>query len=103
MTRSIWWLIVDSLATYRLTMLVVKDTITEPLRMWLGKPWSYGGTQASYSGVRWRTFQLTGCPWCISIWLAGGVVALTRLAPGVWQYAGMALALSALAGYLAER
>lgn len=32
MTRSAWWLTCDALAVYRLTLLVVKDTITEPLR-----------------------------------------------------------------------
>lgn len=103
MTHSAWWLTCDALAVYRLAILVTKDTITDPIRAWLGKPWSYGAAPGAYSGVRWRAFQLTGCTWCVSIWLAAAVVALTKFAPGAWQYGAMFLALSGVAGYLGER
>lgn len=105
MSRSLWWLTVDSLAVYRLTVLLTKDTITAPFRERLGLPWSHPGIPGPppYAGVRWMAFSWLSCAWCVSVWLAAGVVALTRFAPGAWQYAGMALALSGVAGYLAER
>jgi hypothetical protein len=103
MAHSFWWLTCDALAVYRLAILATKDSITDPLREWLGKPWAYGGSPHSYRGARWRAFQLTGCPWCMSIWFAAGVVALTKFAPSAWQYGAMFLALSGIAGYLSER
>lgn len=112
MTHSAWWLVVDALAVYRLTRLVVRDSITERAREWVRLMAYIGvdeqtGALLGWSGpggaaARW-TFQLVSCSWCMSVWLGAIVVALTATVPGVWQYPGMALALSAIAGYLAER
>lgn len=84
------------LAVYRLAILITKDTITASLR-------------GALSGAKDTTIkrptlaEFITCPWCVSIWLAAGVVALTRLEPTVWQYAAMGLALSGVTGFLAER
>jgi Protein of unknown function (DUF1360) len=130
LTHSVWWLVVDALAVYRLTVLTVRDTITAPLRERLrGMGWTQGTPSgptpfppgfhrpsrpriptsrpsllplARPAVARWL-FELVTCPWCVSIWWAAGVVLLTRFVPGVWQYAAMGLALSATAGFLAER
>jgi hypothetical protein len=83
-THEWWWLVVDALATYRLTILVTRDAITEPLR-------------------RGRRAIFWACTWCTSIWIAAVVVALTRFWPTEWQYPAMLLALSAVAGYMGER
>jgi hypothetical protein len=90
MTRSWWWLAVDALAVYRLAVLVTKDQVAEPLRQ-------------KVLARSERAFYFVTCPWCVSIWIAGGVVALTRFYPTEWQYAALALALSGVAGFLAER
>lgn len=108
MTHSFWWLLVDGLAVYRLTVLVVKDTITNPLRELAQRPWQREARKIaprvpSTRGARWWLSELSTCPWCVSVWIACGVVALTRLAPGAWQYAALVLACSALAGFLSER
>jgi hypothetical protein len=104
MPHSFWWLTVDALAVYRLVVLVVKDAITDPVRDWLGKPWSRPGQPfPAYSGGRWWTFKLVTCPWCVSVWLAAAVVFATRFMPGAWQYGAVLLALSGVAGFLAER
>lgn len=87
MTHSFWWLTVDALAVYRLAQLVGKDTITQPIR----------GASSE------RTTLFLTCPWCVGIWLAIAVVVLTALVPGAWQYAALALALSGVTGFLAER
>jgi Protein of unknown function (DUF1360) len=87
LTHSLWWLVCDALAVYRLAQLVGSDTITQPIR--------------DASSERMTLF-LT-CPWCVSIWIAAAVVALTALVPSAWQYAALALALSGVTGFLAER
>lgn len=113
MTHSFWWLLVDALATFRLTVLVTADAITDRWRDWIRRRgWTYDAGRPELPipvptmlGARFRALHtLVTCPWCISIWLAAGVVIVTRLVPDVWQYAAMALALSAVAGRLgAER
>lgn len=90
MTHGFWFLTCDGLATYRLATLVSRDYITWPIRQAI--------LRRSESA-----FQFVSCQWCTSIWLAAGVVALTRFWPSGWQYGAMALALSGVAGFLAER
>jgi hypothetical protein len=102
-THSFWWLIVDALAVYRLAILITKDTITEPLRdriIAMPKTWS---SPAERISPRPRLAAFITCPWCVSIWIAAAVVALTNFAPTPWQYAALGLALSGVTGFLAER
>jgi hypothetical protein len=110
MTHSAWWLVCDALAVYRLAVLITKDTITHPLRELAELPFrrqqkreAKEDKPPALSGFRWYLVELSTCTWCVSIWLAAGVVALTCLAPTVWQYGAVALTLSAVAGFLAER
>lgn len=44
--------------------------------------------------------ELVECPHCSSVWLGFGIVAAESLFPGVWGIAALALALSAVAGYI---
>jgi len=82
------WLVVDALATYRLARLIARDTILRPFRRWLAE---------KYEGV---LVELVGCIWCLSVWLAVGVVAATYFVPWWWSWPASALALSAVAGWL---
>jgi hypothetical protein len=117
MTHSAWWLTCDALAVYRLAKLITADTITEPLREKLrqaalrkdGRTIAADHEQgyaimdfAAKTKLAWL-FELVTCPWCVSIYAATAVVALTKFIPGIWQYPAMGLALSAAAGFLAER
>lgn len=88
---AVTWLIVDALAVYRLTRIVVRDTILAGFRSWLSD---------HYEGmlVEWLS-----CMWCLSVWMAAGVVALTWWIPLLWSYAATALAFSAIAGFLGDR
>lgn len=84
-------LAVGALAVYRLTRLVVTDEVARPLRQAVDAR-SDGGA---------GSYFIT-CPWCVSLWLGAGWVALRRLAPRTARTAGAALASSAVAGLLAS-
>jgi Protein of unknown function (DUF1360) len=107
-THSAWWLTVDTLATYRLAILLTKDTIMLWWRGLLERPLRVQQKRDPEAGLRlpsgwrWYLVELSTCMWCVSIWLAVAVVVLTRFYPAEWQYVGMVLALSAVAGFLGE-
>lgn len=91
-------MILDALAVARLTRLVVEDAITEPLRA-RAIVWAYGG-EREFTRARARLnitpschehddvvaeddcppkiATLVTCPWCSGIWLAAGVVLVSR-------------------------
>jgi hypothetical protein len=111
MTHSFWWLTCDVLAVYRLTLLIVKDTITEPIRRRLldfaKVTASTEATAMQMERPLWtnrygRAYELMTCVWCMSVWVAIVVVLLTKFAPSVWQYPCFGLALAGAAGFLAE-
>ncbi len=86
------WLLVDALATYRLTRLLVRDEITRRPRRWLAD---------HYEG--WAVY-LSTCMWCMSVWVAGAVVVvLTYFVPYGWSFVASVLAFSAVTGYLGSR
>lgn len=85
------WLVVDALAVYRLAVLVTADIVTDPGRQWAKRR------------LGMHVFDFVTCPWCVSMWAAAGVVALTRFVPSWWRYPAAGLAFSAVAGFLAER
>lgn len=108
MTHSAWWLVLDALAVYRLSVLVTRDLITDGLRKKLGQPWTIKAHDGSHmtragSGARYWLWQMCLCPWCVSVWLAVPVLLLTRYWPEGWQYGALLLALSGIAGFLEER
>jgi hypothetical protein len=83
------FILLDAGATYRLVRLACKDRITEPLRQAL--------KSRSMVAFDWLT-----CPWCVSVWIAAGVVALTYTQARWWLYAALGLTLSAVAGIVSE-
>lgn len=98
------WLTIDALAVYRLTILVTRDTITEPVRQWIraaGRT-TAGVPRPGRAAARW-IFDLVTCPWCSGVWIAGAVVLLTVYTPGGWKYAAYLLACAAVAGFLSEK
>jgi hypothetical protein len=86
---------------------VVSDTITAPLRQRLFG--SRPGVTSDLAGhrvqvaARPRLAQFITCPWCVSPYLAIGVVMLQALAPTACLYVTAVLAFSLVAGLLAER
>lgn len=84
----VWLLVLDALATFRLAILVTKDMVFEKPRQFVGR---FGDKPAYF----------IQCPWCTSMYLGAGVIALSRWW-GFWPYIAAVLAFSAVAGFLAE-
>lgn len=106
MTHSAILLILDALACFRLTRLVVEDTITQPVRdRLIGRAYANGrnmdGTKMEVA-ARPRLAELLSCPWCASPYVAVLIVALQTFAAGVCLYVSAVLAFSAVAGLLAR-
>lgn len=77
------WLI-DVLAVFRLSRLVARDQILDPVRERVEARSEFAG-----EGV--------ACVWCVSVWVAFGVRVLPRW---LWRWVRVPLALSAAAGLL---
>ena len=87
------WLLIDGLAVYRLSRLVTRDSL--PL---------IAGPRERVQD-RWpdrAVADLVVCPWCVSVWLAAGVLAARLLLPVPWSLLALVLAWSAVAGWLSE-
>lgn len=77
-----WLLLLVTVASYRLTRLVVEDSF--PPALWLRERL----TGESPAVARWRWVpewlsDLVSCRWCASVWVAGGVTLLTAVWIGV--------------------
>jgi len=110
---SPWFeLVVDVLATYRLTRLATADVISEPARMAVLRrvgaepppgeedPSAQQVVEAMDDPPRLAT--LVTCRWCAGMWIAGGVALARRAAPGPWDPVARGLALAAAAVLLAR-
>lgn len=85
-------LLLDGLAVFRLTRLITDDTIPfGRLRLRVEARWPNA----------WFT-ELATCPWCMSVWVAAGVLGAHALVPAWWPYAAAVLAFSAVAGLLSS-
>jgi hypothetical protein len=89
---------VDLLATYRLTLLIKDDKITEDLRGMVFSRYGEPGGEHSH-----KLSYLMACPWCLSMYFAAVAVLARRTAPRAWRPLSRVLALSALTGLLVER
>jgi uncharacterized protein DUF1360 len=86
-------LVVDFLATYRLTTLIKDDKITEDLRRMVFRRFGEPDEEHSH-----KVSYLLNCPWCLSVYFAAGVVVARHFRPRVWSPVAKVLALSALTG-----
>lgn len=83
--------LIDALAVARITRLITKDKIAEPLR----DRWA-----ARYVASDQMSYLIT-CPWCVSVYVALAVSAARAAVPG-WRYLARALASSQIAGLIAN-
>ena len=105
-------LVVDVLATYRLTRLATVDVISEPARMAVlrrvGAEPPAGQedptAQEVVEGLKDppRLATLVTCRWCAGVWIAAAVTAARVAAPRAWEPVSRGLALSASAVLLAR-
>lgn len=86
-------LVVDSLAVYRLTRLAITDTFppVRRARFAILQRWPEDSWQV----------ELGTCPWCLSVWIAAGVLLVRR--SRAWRALALVLAGSAVAGALSEK
>lgn len=107
MTYSAWWLAVNALAVYRLSILLSKDKITERFRKWV---WRRGyllvpqkhlpdrNIREPRPGLRGElgrlAYELVICPWCLSMWFAIETLIATELIPMIWRLPALVLAIS---------
>lgn len=90
-----FWIVIHSLAAYRLTRLITHDSLPPVKRMreyvldrWGDNPWS----------------ELADCPWCMGFWVSVGVTILASTpADTVWRWVAVPLAMSAIIGLIANR
>ena len=108
-------LLVDGLATYRLTRLATADIIVEPMRRSLVgrlvRAWQ-DPPEADVIRTAEETVEsledppklatLVTCRWCAGVWIAGGVVLARTVAPKAWEPVARAMALSAGAALFAR-
>lgn len=108
--------VVVALAAYRLTRVVVEDTISASFRAWL---WRHAYEPAGFDtrlerevsyrrhgrvGWVWeKAFQLATCPHCTGFWLSIGAFAAWLHGPA-WVRTGLlALAVSGIQSFISSR
>jgi Protein of unknown function (DUF1360) len=66
-------ILLEVLAAYRLTRLVVEDGLTAPVREWVWRRFPVESSRLGY---------VLSCPHCTGVWVAGLVVGVNVLVPG---------------------
>lgn len=91
--KSLIHLISLILSTYRLTKLVNEDYLLKDFRqkVWTRYP---KNTKIGY---------LFTCPWCMSIWMAAGLLLIKQASPKFYDELCLLLTASAVTGILNER
>lgn len=79
-------LIVVGLAVFRVTRLLVVDSITDPIRDFFAQ-WTF-------------TDELLACPWCAGFWVGVGATIVYAVNPDVAFWLSLPFAFSAVAGLL---
>jgi hypothetical protein len=83
-------LVLYVLAVMRVTRLINKDSITDPIRIAAMRRWGEESTQAYF----------LQCPWCVSMWLSliSAPFVLSALDLSLWLWPLLAFAASHLTG-----
>lgn len=108
-------LLLEALGVYRLTRLVTKDTITQPIRARIVR-FAYqlrdGETERDIPLAAWdrmveddddppKLAVLVTCRWCAGFWIAMLAVIARAVAPKAWQRVATVMTLSAAAALIA--
>jgi hypothetical protein len=94
-------LVTDALATYRLTRLIQRDTVTQPLRDLVFAHFPDPSDPATNQAK--NPAYLLVCPHCLSIYAATLITLGRIVAPRTTAAASRILALSAVTSIIAER
>ncbi len=86
-------LILEILATLRLTRLIIEDYLVDDIRQWILNKFP-NNTKVRYFFT---------CPWCVSIWVATGLLVIKRVYPEIYKELVTMLALSAATGIVYDK
>lgn len=86
-------IVILSLAVFRVTRLLIEDTILEPLR-----EKTIFKMHPTDSKIR----ELFTCPWCVGFWLSVMSVGMFYLWPAVILWLALPFAISAVVGLIAS-
>lgn len=92
--RALLSFFVDIVAVYRLTKLAIDDEIFADIREKVWEKYPPETTKIGY---------LFTCPWCMSIWMGGALLALRKLSPETADYVSGVLTASAATGIAFSR
>lgn len=92
---SPWLAILSFLAAARITRIITRDSITQPLRTWL----------VNRLGIDSKWSELLQCDWCMGVWVATAVTGAAWAWGGHWWigWPMYALAAAQVTGWLASR
>jgi hypothetical protein len=62
-------ILVASLITYRITRFLISDSLIATPRIWLHQV-----LLGRVGRVRQKVYELINCPYCLSVWIAAGVI-----------------------------
>lgn len=95
--------ILDLLAVHRLTRLITRDQITEPLRETIEKEIGTAVTAKIISqNTADKLIYLMGCDWCASMWAGAVALGLKHYLPDTWANLRYVLAASTVTGFIAS-
>ena len=83
-------LLIDALATHRITHFITADYLAQPIRDYVQHRHGEGS----------KPDYLVNCPWCTSIYVGAGVALARLVAPRTWHVVATALALSDVASLI---
>ncbi|MGE6631018.1 DUF1360 domain-containing protein [Bacillus sp. NPDC077027] len=100
--------IVFSLAAFRLTRLIVFDTITAPFRRNFHEEHEETNAQGEIEtyivikgkGLRAWIGELISCYWCTGVWCTAALIGIYILSPSVSMWLNLLLAIAAAAGII---
>lgn len=96
-------LVLDGLAVYRITRLIVKDTFPPVKRVREAvETWAIQPAQRRSPIEGHALGELVSCPHCMGFWVAAAVVAARLVAPRWWDPIGKAFALAGVVSLVAE-
>lgn len=87
-----------SVATYRLTKLVIDDYITSDLR-----DKAFDEIDRLPPKIAEKLTYFLTCPWCVSIWAAAFLVLLRKITPNLTSALEVLLTSSAITGLIYEK
>lgn len=86
---EVFRILLDFVAVYRLTKLVIDDEIVAEIREKIWDKFPPESTKIGY---------LLTCPWCVSFWMAVAIVTTRKINPEIADYISGILAASAVTG-----